>query len=72
MDQADRALTVLLWLAGLVLAGVFYVAVVLIADRAGKILKMLIEIRDQLAATQSLGATGSNQQLRTKNQGRLL
>jgi hypothetical protein len=34
----DQALTVFLWLAAFVLAGVFYVAVLLVSDRAGKIL----------------------------------
>ncbi len=36
-----------LWLMGFILVAIFYVAVVLIADRTGKIVKLLRELRDQ-------------------------
>lgn len=49
--EGEQAVSIFLWIIGIVLVGIFYVAVILIADRAGKILKLLTEVRDHLAAT---------------------
>ena len=53
----DAGDDLLLWLIALILSGIFYVAVLPAADRTGKIVKLLGEIRDALRARCSSGNT---------------
>ena len=51
--QGEQVLEVFLWVVGFILAVMLYVAVLLTADRAGKIVKLLQEIRDRLPGKDS-------------------